>query len=79
MAVLDPVGKASPEDDGAEVVIVGEVVPVLRRVKVLLVRLVLHRRQTELAKLQTTPRLREPVADCFSEGYCVFGISVSTF
>ena len=40
------------EDDGAEVVVVGEVVPVLRPVKVLLVRLVLHRRQTELSELQ---------------------------
>ena len=30
------------EDDGPEVVVVGEVVPVLRPVKVLLVRLVLH-------------------------------------
>ena len=41
------------EDDGAEVVVVGEVVPVLRPVKVLLVRLVLHRRQTELTELCT--------------------------
>ena len=41
------------EDDGAEVVVVGEVVPVLRPVKVLLVRLVLHRRQAELAELQS--------------------------
>ena len=41
------------EDDGAEVVVVGEVVPVLRPVKVLLVSLVLHRCQTELTELQS--------------------------
>ena len=40
------------EDDWPEVVVVGEVVPVLRTVKVLLVRLVLHRSQPELAELR---------------------------
>ena len=40
------------EDDWPEVVVVGEVVPVLRTVKILLVRLVLHRSQPELAELR---------------------------